>query len=117
MFSLIWPRLLLRELVLGLLCSAACVAGHLPDLPAVVVEAGTFGLSGDPGKHLGFTGRERGALSWIVGEAVGAVGGSAAAHLGDVVQEFGDVAGGDPVSMTRASWGRTRGQRTAIASC
>src|SRR5689334_13368522 len=93
--SLIWPHLLLGELVLGLLGGGAGVGGHLPDLPAVVVDPGPLGVLGDPGEQLGLAGQERGPLGGI-DDVVDAVAG-AAAHLGGVVQEVGDVADGDPV--------------------
>src|SRR3954452_5419014 len=94
--SLIWPHPWVWELGLGLLGGSAGVGGHLPDLPAVVVNPGPLGVSCDPGEQVGLAGQERGPLGGI-DDVVDGVGGGAAAHLGQVVQEVGDVAGGDPV--------------------
>ena len=69
----------------------ACGVGHLPDLLAVGVDAGVFGLLGEAGEQIGLAGEERSPLGGIDDELVVPV-----AELGEVVQEVGDVAGGDP---------------------
>jgi hypothetical protein len=81
----------------GLARGAAGVGGHLPDLAAVVVDAGAFGSPGDLGEQVRLAGQERRSLRGVDGVAAAAVAGRAAAHRGEMVQEVGDVAGGDPV--------------------
>ena len=49
--SLIWPHPWLWELQLGLLGGGVGVGGHLPDLPAVVVDPGPLGAPCDPGER------------------------------------------------------------------
>ena len=65
------------------------------DLPAVVVDAGLFGLIGDAGEQLGLVEQERRPLGGA--DDGGDPGAGVAALFGGLVQEVGDVAGGDPV--------------------
>ena len=49
---------MLRELGLDVVGGGACGVGHLPDLLAVGVDAGVFGLLGEAGEQVGLAGEE-----------------------------------------------------------
>lgn len=73
--------------VVGVSCRG--VAGVLSDLTGLVGVCGVgAGLLGDPGEQFGLVGQQRGAFGGVVGEAM-------RAQPGEVVEELGDLAGGD----------------------